>query len=281
MNIGLNGATFTSDGTVAYFANGNGYFSGSHYFDGGGAATNFSQLTSYRGTISAQVSSAACWHAIVEAYGVFGASQRVMSGQQCYSPPPPPPDPITIYDDSGCPAYQNCNSPIILNLGNGGYRLTSTEEPVMFDLDADGTPERTSWTAAGAPMAFLALDRNGNGVIDSGSELFGNHTPLRSGTTASNGFVALAEYDANGDGLIDRQDPIWSSLLVWTDVNHDGVSQPDEIQPVAASPVTAIELDFHWTGRRDVSGNVFRYEAHVRLEHEVRPCYDIYFLAAS
>jgi hypothetical protein len=65
-----------------------------------------------------------------------------------------------------------------------------------------------------------------------------------------------------------------------TDSNHDGVSQPAEIQPIAASPVTAIELVYHWTGRRDHSGNIFRFEAWVHTEHGARPCYDVYFLAA-
>jgi hypothetical protein len=122
-------------------------------------------------------------------------------------------DPLINYDNTGCPQYQNCNSPIILNLDDGPYRLSSTDDPVRFDLDADGIPERISWTAAEARMALLALDRNGNAAIDDGSELFGNHTPLQSGSSASNGFVALAEYDVNGDRIINQRDPVWDSLL--------------------------------------------------------------------
>jgi hypothetical protein len=197
------------------------------------------------------------------------------------SPPPPDTDPLNNNDNSSCPQYQNCNSPIVINLG-GGYELSDKNDPVMFDIDADGTPNRLAWTAAGAPMAFLALDRNTNGKIDDGAELFGNHTPLWAGV-APNGFAALAQYDANHDGIIDANDPIWSSLLLWTDLNHDGISQPAEIMPLSVSEVTAIDLDYHWTGRRDVSGNTFRYESHVRMDNtrhgDVRPVYDIYFVA--
>ena len=133
-------------------------------------------------------------------------------------------------------------------------------------------------------MAFLALDRNGNGKVDDGSELFGNHTPLPGGASAANGFDALAQYDANHDGIIDVNDPIWSSLLLWTDLNHDGISQGWEIVPLNQSSVMAISLDYHWTGRRDVSDNTFRYESHVRMENgqhgDVRPVYDIFFVPA-
>jgi uncharacterized repeat protein (TIGR02543 family) len=203
-------------------------------------------------------------------------------------PPPPPPDPghnpENVVDNSGCPAYQNCNSPIIINMGNGPYQLSGSNQPVSFDIDANGTLNRISWTAAGAPMAFLALDRNGNGTINSGAELFGNHTPLPRGV-AANGFDALAQYDANSDGVIDASDPIWSSLLLWTDLNHDGISQRSELALLSASAVTAIGLDYHWTGRRDQWGNSFRYESRVwidggRKHPTPRPVYDVYFIPA-
>jgi uncharacterized repeat protein (TIGR02543 family) len=197
---------------------------------------------------------------------------------------PPDHDPNNIVDNSGCPQFQNCNSPIIINLGNGPYQLSGRNEPVRFDIDANGTLDRIGWTAAGAPMAFLALDRNGNGTIDSGSELFGNHTPVPGGV-AANGFDALAQYDANGDGVIDASDPIWPSLLRWTDLNHDGISQPSELALLSASAVTAISLDYHWTGRRDQSGNIFRYQSKVWIDstgkHATpRPVYDVYFIPA-
>jgi len=131
-------------------------------------------------------------------------------------------------------------------------------------------------------MAFLALDRNHNGQIDDGSELFGDHTPLPGGATAANGFKALVPYDANSDGIIDARDPIWSALLLWTDLSHDGISQASELLPVSQSTVDAISLDYHWSGRRDASGNHFRYESKVWMNHggrqaTPRPVYDVFF----
>ncbi len=129
-------------------------------------------------------------------------------------------------------------------------------------------------------MAFLALDRNGNGTIDSGAELFGNHTPLASGGVAANGFIALAQYDSNGDGVIDARDPIWSSLLLWIDWNDDGISEPGELTPISQSSVTSISLSYHWTGRPDPTGNVYRYQATCAIGSQNRPCYDIFFQRA-
>ena len=68
-------------------------------------------------------------------------------------------------------------SPIIVDTARDGYRLTSVANGVYFDVNADGTPERTAWTRRDSDDAFLAMDRNGNGRIDDGTELFGNYTP--------------------------------------------------------------------------------------------------------
>lgn len=171
-------------------------------------------------------------------------------------------------------------TPIILNLANGGYRLTGLTDTVLFDLDADGRKERTTWTAANAEQAFLALDRNGNGVIDDGSELFGNHTPMLNGAVAHEGFEALAELDSNHDGVIDPADAAWPRLLVWVDGDHDGSSRASEVASIAGSGVASLAYDRHFTGRRDQYGNVFRWEAQLRLGAGlVRPYYDIYFRA--
>lgn len=123
----------------------------------------------------------------------------------------------------------------------------------------------------------LPLDRNHNGVIDDGSELFGNHTRGANDTTAASGFEALAVFDANADGAIDAADPIWSSLLLWTDRDHDGRSQQSELQRIASSVVTGVSLDYRMVGRRDEFGNVFRYEGTAYLQHGVRHIYDVFF----
>jgi hypothetical protein len=172
-------------------------------------------------------------------------------------------------------------TPVVLNLGRN-YQLSGADDPVIFDIFASGGPVRIGWTAAGASEAFLCLDRNGDGKITSGAELFGGSTLLKNGRKAPNGFVALAEFDDNHDGLIDSRDAIWPSLIAWTDLNHDGASQPSEMVPLSASGVNAIGLDYHWTGRRDASGNVFRYESTVWVVKAAgaaspKPVYDIVF----
>jgi len=179
----------------------------------------------------------------------------------------------------------NCySSPVIINLEKGDYRVTGSNAPVLFDMAGNGHPRPMGWTAAGADEAFLWLDRNHNGKVTSGAELFGNFTPLQNGQLARNGFEALREFDTNVDGVIDERDPIWSRLMLWRDLNHNGISELNEIQPIAGSAVTAIFLNDHWSGRRDTSGSLFKYESLVSIRnasgHGVRkqPVYDIFFV---
>ena len=102
------------------------------------------------------------------------------------------------------------NCPIVLDLGQHGWRFTSAGEGVMFDMDGKGLRDWIAWTDPTSEDGFLAWDRNLNGVIDSGRELFGDST-VQPPSEAPNGFLALAWLDqvdsgGNGDGLISDLD---------------------------------------------------------------------------
>ncbi len=168
-----------------------------------------------------------------------------------------------------CLGCDTCGgSPVVIDVNGDGITLTGTSDGVAFDLNGNGTRDRLGWTTPGSDDAWLALDRNGNGTIDNGAELFGDFT-AQPAASNKNGFLALAEFDkaangGNGDGVIDERDSIFGSLRLWQDRNHNGVSEPEELHPLASLNVRALELDFQESKRVDQFGNEFKYRAKVR-----------------
>jgi hypothetical protein len=156
-------------------------------------------------------------------------------------------------------------SPIIVDTTGKGFHLTSAEDGVAFDIAGNGQRIKMAWTAADSGNAFLALDRNHNGTIDSGKELFGNFT-AQPPSLDKNGYLALAEFDklengGNGDGIIDSRDAVYSKLLLWIDVNHDGISQPNELHTLPELGVYSISLHATDDHHEDSFGNLFHYKA--------------------
>ena len=134
--------------------------------------------------------------------------------------------------------------PLVLDLDGDGIETAGIDPtaPVLFDMDGDGVKTATGWIRP--DDGIVVLDRNGNGLIDSGRELFGDATVLargaRAGQLAANGFEALADLDLNADGRLDSLDASWGQLRIWRDLNQDGVSQAGELTTLAAQGIASL-----------------------------------------
>jgi hypothetical protein len=205
-------------------------------------------------TLSAPAEIESCYSSSLEASGT-GLNGSWSAGPSCWygppSPPPPPPPPGD--DDNNCGG--SC-SPIIIDIVGDGVDLNDSAHGVAFDIDGDGSADRISWTRADSDDAFLWLDGNGNGTVDSGMELFGD-------AVYDNGFDKLKTFDDNGDGIVDAHDAIWPSLRLWLDANHNGISDASEISTVASSRFTGIAVTFKIVGKRDKYGNRYRYKGRI------------------
>jgi len=201
-------------------------------------------------------------------------------------PPPPPPHPPPCYCDPEAPDPMCCASPIIIDLSGKGFFLTSAKDGVLFNFSGKGAIQ-VGWTAQGAANAFLCLP-DINGRCDDGADLFGNFTPQPK-SDHPNGFAVLAVYDdpkngGNGDGIIDSRDAVFASLRLWIDANHDGISQPGELNTLPSLGVNSISLAYKADQRTDQYGNVFRYRAQVNPGDQTntgRIAYDVFFVTAN
>lgn len=116
--------------------------------------------------------------------------------------------------------------PLVINMDVPTAAVT--DQSFFFDINSDGTAEKIATLAKGS--GFLAFDRNGDGIINDGSELFG--------TKSGDGFRDLAAYDSDGNGWIDENDEIYKSLKVWTK-NYDGT---DKLLSLQEADIGAIYL---------------------------------------
>jgi hypothetical protein len=131
-------------------------------------------------------------------------------------------------------------TPIALDLNGDGIRTLSLAAGVQFDISADGNAVHTGWVSS--TDGLLVMDRNADGSINDGSELFGSATTLSDGTKAADGYAALSELDTNLDGIVSGADAGFAKLQVWVDANSDGVSSAGELKSLDAMGITSISV---------------------------------------
>ncbi len=143
-----------------------------------------------------------------------------------------------------------CWTPLVVKFDGEPLRF-ETASAAAFDISGQGACLSTDWPSA----PWLALDRDGDGVIGNGRELFGSGTIMSTGARADHGFEALAEFDVDGDGKITAADPIFHELVLWADHDSNRRGTLDELVPVAAAELVAIDLGFSRRYDCDERGN--------------------------
>ncbi|MBO8234154.1 hypothetical protein HA151_06450 [Prochlorococcus marinus XMU1419] len=144
------------------------------------------------------------------------------------------------YNDDTIAWYENnCdgNDPLIFDLDNDGIELLSTREKVLFDVDVDGDLEITGWTAP--DDGLLVMDLNDDGIINDMSEVFSEH--FNSGSFNSS-LDSLNSIDSNNDDLINYQDELFEQVMIWQDLNSDGISSSGELSTLNEVGIESISL---------------------------------------
>ncbi|MGD1892651.1 MAG: calcium-binding protein [Cyclobacteriaceae bacterium] len=151
-------------------------------------------------------------------------------------------------------------TPLVLDLDGDGIELTDVNGPnaVYWDIDQDGFKEASAWV--GPDDGLLALDQNGDGVINDHGELFGNDASISAGFNAD-GYIKLSQLDTNNDDVIDSQDAQFGDLLVWIDANTDGISQSDELNTLADLNIASLDLNYSSSSIGSIEGNEVPYES--------------------
>ncbi|HAT1685459.1 TPA: hypothetical protein I8Y21_006329, partial [Klebsiella oxytoca] len=162
-------------------------------------------------------------------------------------------------------AYQNSHyDPIVIDLNGDGVKTISKSAGLVFDHDGNLFAENTGWVSP--EDGLLVLDKNHDGKIGSGNELFGSNTILNNGQKAQNGYEALREYDENHDGVIDKNDTIWSQLKVWQDKNSNATVDDGELFTLEQLKIAGIKLNYKNINNTDSEGNTHLQQGGVIYE---------------
>ncbi len=167
-------------------------------------------------------------------------------------------------------------SPLVIDIEGDGIQTVNVDHGnSYFDWDNDYRAERTAWPYPWDGL--LVLDRNGDGRIDHGAELFGNFTPLPDGKRAANGFAALAAFDEDQDGRITPKDPVFAKLRIWQDFYRQAVSTPESLRTLESLGIESIGLQ--WTESKDVDagGGAHRQVGTVRIKGKDHAIADVWF----
>jgi hypothetical protein len=181
------------------------------------------------------------------------------------------------WDDQACQWENNGASPIIIDTKNTGFQFTDPTKGqyVSFDIEGHGVYLKVSWPQHGSGNAWLVLDRDGDGIIKDGTELFGDFTPHSSPEEVPNypnpnGFVALSWYDEpaqGGDGnlILDNRDAIWPKLRLWLDdhcykePDKPCRSRREELHTLESEGIQSISLVWDASAKTDAVGNKFEF----------------------
>ncbi|MCF8163471.1 MAG: hypothetical protein K9J78_06435 [Polynucleobacter sp.] len=132
-------------------------------------------------------------------------------------------------------------TPVVMDLNGDGIQTTTAENGVTFDINNDGKADQTAWVARGDGL--LVRDINKDGQINNGSELFGSATSLGKGMTAADGYAAMRALDTNKDGVLDAKDAAFGELMVWTDIDGNGVTGANELTNLSDLGINSISLN--------------------------------------
>jgi hypothetical protein len=165
---------------------------------------------------------------------------------------------------------------LVIDLTGNGLRFGGLDQGIVFDVNGYDHIFKLGWPI-GRDDGWIVLDRNLNGRIDDGSEMFGNATRLADGTIARNGFYALADLDVSGDGYIDASDPGYQQLRVWLDSDRNGNSESGELHSLVSLGVARLSTDYWASMRIDRHGNRFLYRSRAEMiDGSTRPVVDVF-----
>ncbi|HNF91675.1 MAG TPA: SdrD B-like domain-containing protein, partial [Accumulibacter sp.] len=165
-------------------------------------------------------------------------------------------------------------TPIAIDLdGNGIQTVSRADSGGSFDLFGNGGAVASGWLSGGD--GFLAVDKNGNGKVDSISELFG-------GTAKGAGFAQLAEYDSNGDGLVNAADAAFADLRIWRDANGNHQTDDGELMTLAEAGVSELATAYTELPFLDRQGNVHLERSSATMsDGQTVDMTDVYFSVAA